>query len=136
MKKAVIVDVDGTLSERGDRGPFEWHKVGIDTPQQDIINLSNMFKEKGYIVIVLTGRDGICYDQTALWLEEYGVKYDKLYSRLEGDYRKDSVIKQEIYEKYIKGKYSVEYVVDDRNQVVNMWRSLGLRCLQVAEGNF
>lgn len=136
MKKAIIVDVDGTLAKRGNRGPFEWHKVGIDTPHQEIINLSNIFKKEGYKVIVLTGRDAVCYDQTALWLEEHGVKYDKLYSRSEGDYRKDSIIKQEIYEQHIKDKYKVEYVIDDRNQVVEMWRSLGLRCLQVADGDF
>jgi hypothetical protein len=28
------------------------------------------------------------------------------------------------------------YAVDDRQRVVDMWRSNGLTCLQVAEGNF
>ena len=52
------------------------------------------------------------------------------------DSRKDSIVKQEIYEMCIKDKYNVLFVLDDRDQVVNMWREQGLKCLQVAEGNF
>lgn len=54
-----------------------------------------------------------------------------------GDNRKDSIVKRELYEKYIEGKYLIRFVLDDRNQMVDMWRNeLGLKCLQVAEGNF
>ena len=37
---------------------------------------------------------------------------------------------------FIKDKYRVLFVLDDRNQVVDMWRDIGLTCLQVADGNF
>jgi hypothetical protein len=53
-----------------------------------------------------------------------------------GDSRKDSIVKQELYERHIKPSYDVFVVLDDRNQVVDMWRSLGLVCLQVAPGDF
>jgi hypothetical protein len=53
-----------------------------------------------------------------------------------GDSRKDSIVKQELYEKHIEPSYDVFVVLDDRNQVVDMWRSLGLVCLQVAPGDF
>ena len=33
-------------------------------------------------------------------------------------------------------KYNVHFVLDDRQQVVDMWRSLGLTVFQVAEGDF
>jgi hypothetical protein len=56
--------------------------------------------------------------------------------RAEGDTRKDSIIKEEIYRAEIENKYNVLFVLDDRNQVVELWRRLGLTCLQVAEGNF
>ena len=56
--------------------------------------------------------------------------------RANGDYRADDVIKAEIFQEHILPRYSVAAVVDDRNRVVNMWRSLGLICLQVAEGDF
>lgn len=62
--------------------------------------------------------------------------YDWLYMRPEGDVRKDTEIKREIFDNYIRDKYRVLFVLDDRNSVVKMWRDLGLKCLQVAEGDF
>nr|DAI39653.1 MAG TPA: polynucleotide kinase [Caudoviricetes sp.] len=57
--------------------------------------------------------------------------------RKEKDYRKDSIVKTEIYNEYIKDKYCVTAVFDDRDQVVNdCWRKLGLLCNQVWKGDF
>jgi hypothetical protein len=56
--------------------------------------------------------------------------------RKSGDYRKDYEVKKEIYETYIKDKFNVLCVLDDRQSVVDMWRSLGLTCLQVNYGDF
>jgi hypothetical protein len=52
------------------------------------------------------------------------------------DQRKDSVIKQELFDKYVRGRYNVLFVLDDRNQVVDQWRAMGLTCYQVAPGAF
>jgi hypothetical protein len=56
--------------------------------------------------------------------------------REEGNNEKDSIVKRRLFEDNIRGKYYIEYVLDDRNQVVDMWRNMGLTCLQVAEGDF
>ena len=149
---AIIVDVDGTLADmRGVRGPFEWDKVHLDKPHQDIIDLIKDLDACGtevpgvadtriglrkYRFIILTGRDGVCKEATGQWLADHGVPCDEFFSRGEGDFRKDSIIKSEIYMDHIRPKYDVKYVIDDRDQVVEMWRSLGLRVLQVAPGNF
>lgn len=37
---------------------------------------------------------------------------------------------------HIRDRYDVRVVLDDRDSVVKMWRSLGLTCLQVALGEF
>jgi hypothetical protein len=48
-----------------------------------------------------------------------------------------AVIKREIFDREIAGKYAVEFVLDDRNQVAEMWRKeLKLNCFQVNYGNF
>jgi len=52
------------------------------------------------------------------------------------DTRKDSIVKQELYQKYVQDKYNVSFILDDRQQVVDMWRSFGLTVFQVAEGDF
>ena len=84
----------------------------------------------------MTGRDGIALDKTKKWLDDVGVVYDNIFIRAVNDSRKDSVIKREIYEKEIKGKYNIIAIFDDRNQVVEMWRSLGLTVLQCNYGDF
>jgi hypothetical protein len=60
----------------------------------------------------------------------------RLIMRATGDMRKDSIIKQELLEREIVPNSFVDFVLDDRNQVVDMWRSLGLTCLQVDYGDF
>jgi len=42
-----------------------------------------------------------------------------------------------MYERLVPGTYDVLLVLDDRNQVVDMWRKeLGLTCFQVDYGDF
>ena len=137
-ENAIIVDVDGTLADmRGVRTPFEWDKVSQDKPHQDVIDLVKDLASLGkYKIIITTGRDGVCEEATRLWLAEHGVPFDEFFIRKAGDFRKDSIIKSEIYMDHIRPKYDVKFVIDDRDQVVDMWRSLGLRVLQVAPGNF
>jgi len=52
------------------------------------------------------------------------------------DNRKDSIVKEEIYRKHIFPFYYIQFVLDDRNQVVDHLRELGLTVFQVAPGNF
>jgi len=92
---------------------------------------------KHYKVILFSGRDEICQGQTEAWLKKWAIPWEELYMRPVGDMRKDNIIKRELYDTHIAGQYNVIFVLDDRNQVVDMWRNeLGLKVLQVAEGNF
>jgi hypothetical protein len=56
--------------------------------------------------------------------------------RKTGDSRKDSVVKDELYQEYVAGKYNVFLVLDDRSSVVEFWRSKGFPCWQVNPGDF
>lgn len=135
---AIIVDIDGTIAKMVDRGPFEWSKVGSDQPIEPIIDLVYLLSDF-YPILFLSGRDEICRPQTEKWLEQntYIKSYSKLFMRPQGNNEKDSIIKRRIYDTKIKNVYDVRYVLDDRDQVVKMWREeLGLTCLQVAYGNF
>ena len=80
-------------------------------------------------------RPGVREDTTS-WLEQYNVPFEKLIMREDRDFRPDNEAKLDLYEKYIKGQYDVEFVLDDRDRVVKMWREQGLKVLQVAEGDF
>lgn len=120
LPSAIIVDIDGTLSTMVNRGPYEWLKVDQDFPIEPTINLIKKFKTS-HRIILMSGRDNICRDLTIKWLEENGVYFDDLFMRPENNVEKDSVIKSDLFEERIRGKYFVEFVVDDRKQVKKMW---------------
>lgn len=134
--KAVIVDIDGTLAHMTDRSPYDWSRVGEDEVDKMILRLINTLFLNNLEIIVISGRDEVCRQETIKWLRDNGVSFNKLFMRANLDSRKDNVVKREIFEREIKPNYQIEFVLDDRNQVVEMWRSLGLKCLQVEDGDF
>lgn len=138
LPTAWVVDVDGTvaLMVPGGRSPYDWHRVGEDVPNEPVVSLVRALWAAGHRIIFLSGRDAVCRDETEKWLAEHVLYPEILHMRPEGDMRKDSIVKDELFEARVRGHYDVIGVVDDRDQVVRLWRSKGLACAQVAEGKF
>lgn len=132
MQKAIIVDIDGTVADRNGRHIHDYEAVSNDTPHEVIIDLIAAYvgARPETKILFVTGRPKSCYSDTADWLYDNFLVFDKLFMREVGDYRKDYI------EAFIKDQYDVQFVLEDRQQVVDMWRAEGLRVLQVAEGNF
>lgn len=136
MNKVVLVDIDGTVSHRTNRGPFEYEKVIHDEPDKDVIEIVACLWRAGHRIIFISAREDWCFNDTYTWLSMHCPPFIKLYMRKSGDFRMDAEVKKEIYETHIKPNHDVLCVLDDRNQVVDMWRELGLKTLQVAYGDF
>lgn len=133
--KAIMVDIDGTLAKMVNRSPYDWHKVEADEVFEHVAEVVSWANSAGWDVVVMSGRDSVCRPETERWLETV-VWYDRLFMRPEGDQRKDSIVKKELFDEHVRDFYDIQFVLDDRNQVVDMWRKLGLPCFQVAEGDF
>jgi predicted kinase len=136
LPKAVIFDIDGTIAKMNNRSPYEWLKVDNDIVYEDIVKILRMYLSNNSKIILMSGRDSLCKELTIQWLNANQIPYDELFMRNQDDARPDTVIKEELLKQNVLNKYYVECVYDDRNSVVEMWRSLGLRCVQVQEGNF
>ena len=140
LPNCYIFDIDGTLAKMNGRSPYDYTKVSTDTDNIDVSRVFRVLKtnpfSKDLKIFIVSGRTNDCKKDTEEWLLYNEIYCDDLFMRQAGDMRKDSIIKREIYDKYIAGKYNVLGVFDDRNQVVAMWRSLGLTCFQVDDGNF
>lgn len=141
LPKCILVDIDGTAAKIHDRSPFDWSNVGRDHPNVPVLNVVRSMRAAGYAVIFLSGRDSAARIPTIAWLQQHlgwseRVDYE-LFMRKQNDNRKDSIIKRELFDAHIRDRYFVELVLDDRDQVVALWRrDLGLTCLQVDYGNF
>jgi hypothetical protein len=159
VKQTIICDLDGTLANCEHRvhhvqsKPKNWDAfyAGIpdDEPNLPVLFVLRKFLEdfdytKGewiYRVVFMSGRPERCRKDTMTWLAKHVFDTQEpidveLHMRADGDFRQDSIVKRELFEKTGIDPASVVLVLDDRQQVVDMWRSLGLTCWQVAPGDF
>lgn len=137
-KRVILVDIDGTLAEKGKRNPFDEKRVSEDEPRMNIINLANLYYEAGYKIIFTSGRTSNCFGDTLIWLNDYLDFYipaDDLLMRDPKDSRPDWMVKEDMWREIIKN-HRIQLLIDDRNQVVRRARSLGLEVLQVQNGDF
>lgn len=125
LNSAIIVDVDGTIAQMNGRGPFEWHRVGEDLPRSFIIDMVNSYAEMGYSIIICSGRDEVCREQTVAWLNEHLVgAWNELHMRKQGDFRKDDAVKEEIFWTHLAERYNIVACIDDRPQMIRLWHEL------------
>lgn len=136
LPSAWLVDVDGTLALMGDRSPYDTTRVSEDTPNPTICDLAGMLRAEGHALVIMSGRDEECRTDTAAWLDHNLGDYDALHMRGHLDRRPDYLVKADLFDAHIRDRWNVIGVLDDRTQVVRMWRSMGLTCLQVADGDF
>ena len=149
-KKVIIVDLDGTLALNQHRFHYIYPKDGSkpdwngfflacvdDEPNWPVIKAVRSFKESGYKVHIFSARGKIALTETIEWLDKHDVPHDQLTMKDIGCYTPDEELKREwletLYPNYLE---DILFILDDRDKVVNMWRSLGLVCFQVADGDF
>ncbi len=80
--------------------------------------------------------DGLVWMQYMGVKDMDGVEYNMLFMRPKDDYRKDTIVKREIYQNEIEGKFNVLAVYDDRLQVLDMWYEQGIFTFNVNQGQF
>lgn len=143
LPSCIICDIDGTIAKMGKRSPYDWGKVGIDTPIQKTINIvKGLYNSQHETkLFFFSGRDSICREETIKWIEKHvGISSQdiRLMMRPEKDQRPDTEIKLEIYNNEIKDKYNVIAIFDDRLSVCRQWHNLGLPLFRVGdpESNF
>jgi FMN phosphatase YigB (HAD superfamily) len=145
-RRAIIVDLDGTLCNKDwrqhlyDKENRNWNEINkaaeFDQPHEWCMEIVRLFAMQNYKIIFLTGRSATKDSKgvTERWLMTHvgpGVDYELL-MRPARDHRDDTVVKSEIYCEKIAPLYDVLFAVDDRLPVVQMWRDIGVACLDCA----
>lgn len=144
--KCWIVDIDGTVANtehrihyitNGHKNWDAWHAhAHKDEPIEQMVDLLDMAVTFGIKIVLCTARDEKRREDTVKWFKEHEIPYDVLYMRKIGDRRDDDIVKFELLERIYEDGYEPTLVFDDRDRVVKMWRAAGLRCFQVAPGDF
>ena len=144
---AAKVDFDGierqcfkvVLTVKKDWNAFH-ASVGEDAFHHDMRTLLWMLYDglsDDAMLAYVSGRMDSCRMETLAWLKKHNFPEGRLYMRAEGDYRPDFEVKEEILDRDLKlTPDDVLCVLDDRDQVVRMWRRRGVRVLQGANGDF
>lgn len=144
-----IFDLDGTISdpshrlwmvqqEKPDWSGF-YRACGDDQPVKSVIAVARALHETGHELWLFSGRSIEVVGLTYMWLalHDIGGLFSRLNFRLADDYRADDVIKRMWYDEMSQeDKDRLSVVFDDRDRLVRMWRSLGVTCFQVADGDF
>jgi len=148
VPSCVVFDIDGTLADCTHRvhfvrsKPKNWpafnRAMKNDNANEDIVWMLRVFHAAGCKILIASGRSEDDRAVTEVWLRDVaGVDglYEKLYMRPSKDYRPDDEIKSDILDQMRADGYDPTMCVDDRQQVVDMFRSRGLRVLQVQPGD-
>ena len=148
----IISDLDGTLALFGNRrNPYDASDCDtIDEPNLTVLSLLRTYHGNycsGHTaypnvskIFFFSGRDDKYKDPTIRFLlnkcaiDIIEDPYFELVMRKSGDSRSDEIIKEEMFDEHIRGKYNVFVIVDDRLKVCRKWRSLGLPLFQVGTG--
>jgi phosphoglycolate phosphatase-like HAD superfamily hydrolase len=146
MKDCWIFDMDGTLCNSDHRKHFlegpkkDWagwfRNMDKDPVHEDIADFYNYAVERNIPVFICTGRDEGYRSVSQFWLDQNGIFVNALLMRGANDRRDDSVVKKEMLDELRALNYNPVMVFEDRDRVVKMWRENGVRCMQVANGDF
>lgn len=150
-KNIVICDIDGTISRVGERlqylqqTPPDWDKFYDDCfddePIEEMCMLVRTLHKAGYTIVFCTGRRDSVREKTEAWIKKY-VSEDFVFPRIlmrpTADHRHDAEVKPELLEMYLseQDRARIAFILEDRDSMVDKWRELGYRCLQVAKGDF
>lgn len=142
----VVFDLDGTLANcehrlhhiKGDEKPTpeQWDAFFAacdgDEPILPAISVLVALHKIGHDVAIWSARSDQARTETSKWLHWHGVPGIPLVMRRKGDHRNDDILKAEWIAEFGKP----DLVFEDRARVVKMWRSMGIPCFQVADGEF
>lgn len=140
--KAVIFDIDCTLSDADwrfhliEKAPKNWTEYFAqsinDKPLTETRNLSDWYTVFGHTTLFVTGRTEKNRDITVDWLKRIlCLDHWQLFMRQNNDFRKGVDVKRDIYKNEIEQVYDVKAAFDDREDICQMWKSLGIPTFRV-----
>jgi len=134
----VIVDIDHTISDAAWRDGLlgQWDRYYIegldDKPIEFTVNLIRLLHYAGqHRIIAVTARPEDVRPLTYRWFMRHDVPIDTVLMREQDDHRPSSEVKRELVERHFQDLSLIDFVIEDRDDCVAMYKQLGLNVLQV-----
>ena len=121
--KALWVDLDGTIAMNIHRGHHDYHKVLLDEPRLDVIE---MILACNLQLVFMSGRPDSCREDTTVWLEKYFDDVNYLYMRETGDFRNDKIVKEELFWEHLEPCWNIVAAIDDRPRITRLQHDIGI----------
>lgn len=136
QEEVIVVDIDHTIALcDGIRSPYDYTKVGLDAPNEDVIAVVRSLAEH-YPIFFVSGRDGGCREDTEAWIRKHVIDDFTLLMRPAGNVEPDYIIKNRIADQDLIPNYNIRVWIDDRLQVIRHVRSRGITVLDVNGSRF
>jgi len=155
QKDTFIFDLDGTIANIDARRKlcvkpngkmdfkqfFDPKNIDLYLPNDPVIQTLQTLHDAGFKIVIFSGRSKSTKDATKEWLQKFNVPFHVLKMRPTSNnfaFMKDDLLKKHWLDTIFPGDEvnRIISVFDDRDQVVDMWRSNNIPCFQVAPGNF
>lgn len=142
--KRIVCDLDGTLSNISKRFHLaqegRWDEFHSLSHQDEVNRDVARILQRNHDFIILTGRPKKYLNKTHEWLGTNGLFPYAIIMRPDGDMRSDARLKPELLAQWYGGMEQalrcVDFILEDRDNVVEAFRNLGFHCWQVRQGTY
>ena len=146
MKRAIFVDLDGTLNDNNERwarfksGEItkeQFHSMEEVLKDKPVHSIIRLVEDLGAwnTIILLTARQWVDYDVTNEWLNRNRIKVDQIVMEADGSPRSAAEFKVDQYNR-LKEQYDLWLAIDDNLEVCRALRATGLTVLQPRECSY
>lgn len=140
--QAIIFDVDSTLV---DVSPLhDLALASVETQDFDeyhiratrmmpnfwVVEAAQEASEAGFKILIVTARQEKYRNLTEFWLTRWGVPFELVAMRKNGDLREDAEVKEDMYRGLVQD-YIILKAYEDRESVAALWKRKGLAVVMV-----
>lgn len=122
LTKTIVFDIDNTLAIKGDRDVYDFSKCGLDLPIESTCLTLEALNKFNLKIVFVTGRGEEARTETSQWIFDHtniNASYFNLFMRPYKDFRRDSIVKEEIYNNRLRDKFNVVGWFEDSQKVIN-----------------
>ena len=143
--RAVVVDIDGVLSDAASRQHYleaprpDWRgffdACGEDPVIEEVRTLLDLL-DPSLQVVLLTGRPARVHLLTEAWLGRYRIRWDLLLMREGGDYSAAREFKEEAVGELRRFGFELCLAFEDDRRNAEMFRAAGVPCIYIHSGYY